>query len=129
MYNDNYESCSETYVTLRIYSENMNSEKLTKYLEFEPTESQNADDENKFNGWFLSTENEVKSKDCRRHFDYILDKTLPIKEKIKALIRDEAKIDLCCYWLSETGNGGPTLSESQFRKMAEIGIDVWFDTY
>ena len=129
MYNDNYESCSETYVTLRIYIENMSSEKITEYLVLEPTRSKNADNEIKFNRWFLSSKGEINSKDCRRHLDYLLDRILPLKDKIKELINDGATIDLSCYWLSKNGSGGPTLSASQFGKLAEIGIDLWFDVY
>ena len=77
MYNDEYATCFKTYVTLRIYFEKMNSEELTKYLEIKPTKSQNKGERSKnnlnlkieHNGWFLSSEESVKSKDFRRHID------------------------------------------------------------
>ena len=55
MYNDNYETCSETYVTLRIYSNTKNPNELTKYLGIEPSEIQVKTQKNtliELNGWF-----------------------------------------------------------------------------
>ena len=137
MYNDDYETCSKTYVTLRIYFEKMNSHELTEHLKIVPTKFQNkgensTDDLNvtiEHNGWFLSTEKNVKSNDFRRHIDYLSDILIPIKYKLKKIIRDGGKIDFSCYWLSKNGFGGPTLSCKQFSKLAELEIDLWFNIY
>lgn len=137
MYNDNYETCSRTYVTLRIYCDNIQPDKLSEYLGITPTETQTKGQKNKllknrtikFNGWFLSTKDVIDSKDCRRHIDYIADKVLPMKNKLKSLIEDGSEIDLSCYWESESGQGGPTLSPQQLTKLANLGIELWFDIY
>ena len=130
MYNDNYETCSNTYVTLRIYYDKMNSEKLTEYLEIEPTRFQNkGDSKTKINGWFLSSKENTNSKDCRRHIDYLADLLIPIKFKLKNIVNDGGKIDFSCYWKSKNGQGGPTISKKQFSKLAELEIELWFDIY
>ena len=137
MYNDNYETCSETYVTFRIYYENMNSEQLTQYLEIEPTRTQNkgdikvnsVDSKYKSNGWFLTSKTSIKSKDCRRHIDFLLDKLLPVKKELKKISEDGGKLDFSCYWKSKDGHGGPTLSHEQFSRLAELHFDLWFDVY
>ncbi len=130
MYNDNYETCSNTYVTLRIYYEKMNSEKLTEYLEIKPTGFQNkADSKTTINGWFLSSKENVNSKDCRSHIDYLTNLLIPIKSKLKNIVNDGGKIDFSCYWKSKNGHGGPTISNEQFSKLAELEIELWFDIY
>ena len=137
MYNDNYETCSQTYVTLRIYCDDLQPDELTEYLGILPSRTQTKGQKNelqrnkliKLNGWFLTTKNILDSKDCRRHIDYLADKILPVKNKLKSLIADGTKIDISCYWESESGHGGPTLSKQQFLKLAELEIELWFDIY
>jgi len=36
MYNNNYETCSETFATLRIYCNNLQPDKITEYLGLNP---------------------------------------------------------------------------------------------
>jgi Domain of unknown function (DUF4279) len=118
MYNDNYETCSKTYVTLRIYCDLFQPDKLTEYLGILPSETQIKGQESKQltnkliekNGWFLTTENIIKSKNRRRHIDYLADKLLPIKSKLKSLIADGSEVDISCFWESESGQGGPTVA-------------------
>ncbi|POS00575.1 uncharacterized protein DUF4279 [Flavobacterium croceum DSM 17960] len=137
MYNDNYETCAETYVTLRIYSDEQSPNELTEYLGIQPSKTHVKSQKNELqtnksiehNGWFLTTDGKVNSKDSRRHIDFLADKLLPINFKIKELISKGAKIDISCYWLSENGQGGPTLSPQQLSKLGSLGLDFWFDIY
>lgn len=136
MYNNNYDTCEETYLTLRIYYDKITPNELTQFLGLKPTETQTKGQQNnlrknkliEMNAWFLSSEN-IDSKDSRRHIDYLLDILLPVKSKLKSLIEDGGNIDLCCYWKSKTGQGGPTLSQQQFFKLSDLGFDLWFDIY
>jgi hypothetical protein len=115
----------------------MNAEKLTEYLGVNPTRFQNKGEKSKsslnseieINGWFLSSKENIKSKDCRRHIDYLTHLLIPIKSKLENIIIDGGKIDVSCYWKSKNGHGGPTLSTEQFRKLSELEIELWFDIY
>lgn len=137
MYNDEYSTCSKTYVTLRIYFDKMNSEQLSEYLEINPTKFQNVGDKSKssltsnieHNGWFLSSKDFINSKDFRRHIDYLTNLLIPNKSKLKKIISEGGKIDFSCYWKSKDGHGGPTISSEQFLKLAELEIELWFDIY
>ncbi|MBB6002641.1 DUF4279 domain-containing protein [Arcicella rosea] len=137
MYQDDYNTCNTTYTTLRIYSESLSPQDITKYLEIEPSEIIDKSIEKDilmgenitFNAWFLTSKNIISSKDSRRHIDYIADKLLPIKEKIKNLTRQDVEIDISCVWMSESGQGGPTLSPQQLSKLAELELEIWFDIY
>lgn len=137
MYDDNYESCDNTFLTLRVYCDKNNPDEISSLLGIKPTSFQikgqeigmTKKREIKINGWFLTTEDLIKSKDCRRHLDYMTSQLIPIKTKLKKLINDGAKIDISCFWSSKNGQGGPTLSQKQFLELAELEIDLWFDIY
>lgn len=136
-YDDNYESCHKTFVTLRIYSDTIIPEEITNTLQVQPSEfvtkgevyAINSKKVREINGWFLTSEGFVDSKDCRRHFDFLADKILPIKNELKALQNKDCEIDISCFWSSENGQSGPTLSPKQLKKLAELELEIWFDVY
>lgn len=128
-YDKKYPTCSKTYATLRIYHDKITPEEITQSLDILPTDCQLKNEKIKFNGWFLSSEKMVKSKDCREHIDNILNDIILKKEVIQNLIKQGALINMSCFWLSKNGQGGPTLSSNQCEKLSELKIDIWFDFY
>ncbi len=136
-YDDNYESCHETFVTLRIYSDNLNPEEISNFLKTKPSEIVIKGDIiglkrkkiRNHHGWFLTTEGLVKSKDCRRHIDYLADKIITLKSNLKELQKQGCEIDISCFWSSENGQGGPILAPKQLKKLAELELEIWFDIY
>lgn len=136
-YEDNYKSCHETFVTLRIYSDTLSPEEISTVLQLQPSDSTtkgevvgiNKKRTRKHNGWFLTSDGFVASKDCRRHIDYLVDKISPFKGELKELENKGCSIDISCFWSSENGQGGPTLSPKQLKRLAELEIDLWFDIY
>lgn len=135
MYSDDYKSCEETYVTLRIFYDAQPPEFLSDFLKLTPSRTQVKGEElskrSRYtsNGWFLSSAEAVDSRDARRHIDYLLDQILPVKDKIEEIQKGSAQVDITCFWVSKTCNGGPTLSKQQLRKLADLGVDFWFDFY
>ncbi|MEN9304409.1 MAG: hypothetical protein RL264_2838 [Bacteroidota bacterium] len=136
-YNDSYESCHETFVTLRIYSVNIFPDEISKTLNTLPSDSVKKGDvfgnktnkKRNINGWFLTSKGFVESKDCRKHFDYLADKIISLKPKLIELQNRSCQIDISCFWSSENGQGGPTLSPKQLKKLAELELEIWFDIY
>lgn len=137
MHNDDYESCDETFVTLRVYSTHLSPQEITHYLGIAPSkiiEKEETEDtlmpkSIPYNAWFLTSENIINSRDSRRHIDYLADKILPIGDKLKELASRGAEIDISCFWSSKNGQGGPTLSPAQLSKLAKLEIEIWFDIY
>ena len=78
-YDRKYPTFSKTYATLRIYQNKITPEEITQLLDILPTDCQLKNGKIKFNGWFLSSEKMVKSKDCREHIDIILNDVIPKK--------------------------------------------------
>jgi len=134
-YDDSYPTCVRTYSTLRVFSDEISPDEITKLLQIKPTEAFRKGDahakgklQRKANGWFYSTKNLSASRDTRRHVDMILD---ALEEKVvlvETLHKQGCKIDITSYWVS-TGQGGPWLMPQQMLKLGRLGIAVWWDIY
>lgn len=135
-YDDEYPSCRRTKVKLRIYHDTLSPKEITAKLGILPERTQEAgaiSPETKYaakiSGWFLDSEGHVESKDSRRHLDWLLDRVESKTRELKQLCDAGCRIDICCVWNSKQGHGGPTLSVPQFKRLAELGIELWFDIY
>lgn len=139
MYDDHYATCAETHATLCIYPGEIDPDEVTRRLEIEPTTQQKMGEPVRragrppkvatLSGWFLRTRGQVESKDVRRHLDWLLDRLTPRIAEVWALRSAGCRIEIACYWLGKTGQGGPTLSPAQMEKLAALNIELWFDLY
>lgn len=132
-YIDDYAACEETYATFQIYPSNKDPDEVTNYLGIKPSKTVLAGmaggNRRAINGWFLSTKGKVSSKDSRRHIDWLLDKIQHAAEQIRELKNNGARVDICCFWISATGNGGPVLSPRQMTRLSDLDLDVWWDIW
>lgn len=134
-YGDSFATCVETYSTLRVFSDDVAPDEVTRVLQIEPTESFRKGDSHsqgklrrKANGWFYSTQKLCDSKDTRRHIDMIVSKLEGKEEAVTSMQRQGCKLDITSYWVS-TGQGGPWLMPQQMLKLGRLGIEVWWDIY
>ena len=135
-YNDDYSACEETFSTLRLYHDSISPSEVTNRLGLQPSKCFVKGDARgkrgkvyETNGWFLSSEDVVKSHDSRRHIDWIIDQIWDKREQVSLMIQEGSKIDISSYWVSSSGNGGPTLSPYQMARLGELGVEVWWDVY
>jgi hypothetical protein len=134
-----YNSCSKTYATLGIYSDTISPTEMTNQLKIQPTQTQtigeltyknkNNSKRIKINGWFLSSKGKVKSKDSRNHINWIFEQFKYDFKALKKLQKVNCLTDISCYWLSKSGNGGPTISPNQAIYLSKANIDLWYDFY
>jgi hypothetical protein len=132
MYDDDYSTCAKTFATLRIYG--VRPDEVTQWLGLSPTSMQiqgQASDGRRVSvdGWFLSTELQVASRDLRRHLDWLLANISPVATALSELKAQAAKVDVFCYWLSAHGQGGPTFSPQQMKLLGELGLELGLDVY
>ncbi len=134
-YDDSYPTCVETYSTLRIFSDGVSPDKITRFLQTEPTDSflkgqsfNQGKLKRKANGWFYSTKELSSSKDTRRHLDLILAALDGKDDAVGKLQREGCKIDVTTYWLS-IGQGGPWLTPQQMLRLGVLGVEIWWDIY
>jgi hypothetical protein len=136
-YSKDYGTCSYTHAWLRIMSEEMDPNEITKILNLTPTQIQHAGEPRsaksnkvrKTSGWWISTKGLLDSLDARHHLDWILERVSEKTEEIKLLQKREYLVDVCVRWDSKSGHGGPTLSSKQLLGFGKLGIEVWFDIY
>lgn len=136
-YADDYSTCLSTFATLRIYSQTVVPDEITRALELQPTRSLRQGElrggkPSNLNGWFLSSEGRVESRDLRRHLDWLLDQLGGGEQgthQLTARIPGRVWADVSCLWVSAVGHGGPTLSPKQMMRMARLGLECWFDVY
>lgn len=135
---DDYPTCSESYVTLRMYHREASPDAATAALGLEPTSTQKVGDTyessntvrtKKVNGWFYCSESSVASFDLTKHFTHVLDRLDGKEEALRALIEQGWRADFACMWDSAFGHGGPALEPELLSRLARFGIEVWFDVY
>ena len=139
-YDRQYPSCEETRAALRIYPESKSAKEITEFLGIEPTEAQ--DKGSLFTNsrgrtrqapctvWFLSSEDQISSRDLRDHLDWLLPKLLAVESRLLSLQEDKGtKMTIGCTWWSAAGHGGPTLWPEQMESLARLNLECGFDVY
>jgi hypothetical protein len=139
-YDDEYPTCYRTYATLLVYPGDTDPAVITERLGIEPScwqrrgevVQRRADWPPKvapINGWFLESRGQVESRDSRRHIDWLLDRIAPKAEAVRCLQEMGCRLDISCFWSSQSGHGGPTVPPCQMKRLAEFNIELWFDFY
>jgi len=136
IYDDDYSACEKTFSTLRLYHDDIAPSEVTRRLSRQPSKHFTKGDIRgkrgrlyEINGWFLSSENKVQSCDSRKHIDWIIDQIWDKREELSQLIKEGWKADIASFWVSNSGNGGPSLSPCQMERLAQLAIEVWGDVY
>jgi len=137
-YDDTYPTCERTLAELRIYGDELDPAIITSLLGIEPTTSQKKGEVKtnslgfqraaKVGGWFLSSEEQVTSKDLRRHLDWLLSHLSPKAKELRN-IQDMPSVqaNVTCIWWSRYGDGGPTLWPEHMRALGELDLECGFD--
>lgn len=135
-----YMTCSECYAELLIYPNSIHPDEITSLLGISATQinvvgtevmnSKGRTREIKVSGWFLSSKNDVNSKDLRDHIDWILIRLSTARAGLHEVQNMcGVKITLKCTWRSKYGHSGPVLWPQQMAVMAELGLECSFDIY
>lgn len=136
-YNYDYPTCERTYSELRVYSDSLTPSKIEMLLGLSPTSSQEkgaswissrgTKKQNRINGWFLSSDQIILSKDLRHHLDWLICKLEPAGSNLKKLQKMDCSINIHCVWWSVHGDGGPTLWPEQMLALAKLNLECSFD--
>ena len=131
-YDDEYATCVETHASLRIIHDDLDPEEITQQIGIQPTwawrQGQLRPKGNVISPigiWGLTT-NFMKSRDIRRHLDWLIEQMNGKEEILKELQAQGYRMDVFCYWLSN-GQGGPTISLRNMIGLANLGIELGFD--
>lgn len=137
-FNDGDTDVDRTCAELRIYPGDMHPSQVTGLLGISPTHvvavgepgatnSLGRSPVGKVNGWFLSSEEYVKSKDVRRHLNWLIGKLRQSPDAIRTL---QGKLGVqmyvfCAFW-TKYGDGSATLWPEQMRALADLNLECTF---
>lgn len=136
---DGYETCERTCAVLRVYPATMHPSLVSEMLGIKPTRqvvvgepspinSLGLSHIGKLNAWFLSSEDNVESKDTRRHLDWLIAKLQPSSNALRELQKKAGiRMSVDCIWWARFGGGGPTLWPEQMRALADLNLECSFD--
>jgi hypothetical protein len=136
---DQYGTCERTCAVLRIYSGDMRPAEVSTLLgivpaftvgvgEQKPSNSIGRSRVGKVNGWFLSSQSAVESKDIRHHLDWLLGILRQSSEELRELQEHPGvRMSVDCIWWSKQGGGGPTLWPEQMRGLSDLNLECSFD--
>ena len=136
-YDDAYATCAATYSSLRIFSDTISAEQISRRLSIQPTRTHAVGDPisarvyrpRTTHGWLLETRGVVDSRDSRRHIDWLLDQLIPAEAELHNLRAEGADANIFSYWVSARGHGGPMISPPQMEKLARLRLDCGWDVY
>ncbi len=127
-----YDLCKRTYSTLSIVSDNIKPDEISEILLITPTNTKVKGEMFKSikvekNGWYLSTETELSSKNTCDHIDWLFDKLKDKEKDVKMLQSKGCRIAIGCFWLSKNGRGGPILEIKQISELEKFNIPIGWD--
>jgi hypothetical protein len=133
--NDENEDIERTCAILCIYAGEMHPDVVTDLLKIRPTDVVAVGERGKvnrlglapigkINAWFLSSEHHVKSKDLRRHLNWLIGQLRPSRDFLTKLqLKEGVRMYVSCPWWSRSGGGGPSLWPEQMLGMAELNLE------
>ncbi len=134
LYDDNYGTCKYTTVALCIIHPALEPEVITQLLRISPSWAWRKGEPREWKGrpartgmWVLSSENNVFSRDVRRHLDWLITELRDCRIALTKLAHDGYTVDVFCHWVQLGGTGGPTLSPTNMRGLADLGLELGFE--
>jgi hypothetical protein len=134
-------NCAETHVTFRIVGDDLDPENITNKLQIRPSAVAAKGQTNPLSHmskpqlarvgfWYLTTRGIVESKNLEAHLICLLDQLAPSSAQIRNLANSSnLRVEFHCYWMSETGYGGPILSPKVLERISNLGATLDFDLY
>jgi hypothetical protein len=132
-------SVERTCAKLCVYSGDIHPNVVTNLLGIEPTGHVAVGERGrlnklgrapvgKINGWFLSSEEQVRSKDLRRHLDWLIERLGVCRDGLRRLQEQKGvRMYVSCPWWPRLGGGGPTLWPEQMQGLAELNLECTID--
>lgn len=129
----------ETHATFRITGDALRPDRVTELLGISPSFARAKGDvygpparpiRSRTGIWALESEAAINSTELEDHLAYLIAKLAPAaSEPLTRLIAEGSKVDVLCFWMSATGQGGPVLSPRILARVAELGAELSFDFY
>ncbi|HXM23923.1 MAG TPA: DUF4279 domain-containing protein [Terriglobales bacterium] len=129
------DSCERTCAQLLVYSDDLHPSAVTDLLGISPTKYAARGEKSppnslglapigRVNGWFLSSEEHVQSKDLRRHLNWLIGQLQPRASALRQLqAKPRVRMYVSCPWWSNDGGGGVSLWPEQMLALAALNLE------
>lgn len=131
-------NCARTFATLRLYGDGLRPAEISEQLRLQPTDTATRGERSRapsgkervapIGRWILETEGVIDSTDLGLHISWILDQ-LDVSGVVPTQLPDVSRADVCCFWVSSTGHGGPVISPEVLGRLARYNLTLDFDIY
>jgi hypothetical protein len=136
---DGNPNCAETFASLQLFGDDLVPEEIDRLLGLQATESapkgmRTVTPSGKIRvaptgRWILETRGHVSSTETERHVKWLLER-LDTTGLAPISIPGVSRSNICCFWVSATGNGGPQFSPEILGRLAKyrltLGLDIYF---
>lgn len=126
-------NCAATYASFRLFGPDIHPDAITRVLGISPTFQVAVGDitpkgtRPRTEGiWSISTKGLLQSTNLEAHIAVLLDR---LPTDLRDHVPAGSRCEIACYWLSATGQGGPTLSSAVLARLGAAGIALDFDLY
>jgi hypothetical protein len=137
---DENPNCARTRVTIQIKGETFDPATATTALGIQPTFSASKGERRPLGTspdgppvtqptgiWLFSTRN-LSSTSLELHLRAVLDMLEPVADSLSdLLVRQDTSIQLLCYWVSATGQGGPGITAESLKRIAALNAAIVFE--
>ena len=133
-------NCEDTHATLRFVHDNLDPDLITRAVHITPdaAHKRGAMRVSKSGKtypyprgvWNVNTRG-WPSRNLEAHVVRLLDRVEPSADRIRNVIQSnpEYRFEIMCFWMSATGQGGPSFSPSTLSRIAALGATLDFDIY
>jgi hypothetical protein len=124
----------ETHATVRIFSESLHPDEISRTLGISATRPRPKEPDSKYRPrreyhyWSWCSDDQVHSLDGLEHVRAVTTLLRDKHEELERLRGAGCDIDVCCYWVS-SGQGGPSLEVSDLAALSSLGLPIWWDVY
>jgi Domain of unknown function (DUF4279) len=134
---DENPNCEETYASLRVAGDALDPDEVSRVLGIQPSLTRRKGEPHGRSGainstgvWILSSEGAVQSKRLEVHLRYLLERIEGRAPDLQRYVRQRGlELDVPCFWMSATGQGGPVLSADLLRDLGALGVSLSFGFY
>jgi Domain of unknown function (DUF4279) len=132
-------NCEITNATFRLMGDLIQPDELTVLLGIQPSFSHAKGDtlesragllKHRTGIWALESEDKLETTNLEKHLISLLDKLESVSAIILELItKYSLSVDFHCYWVSETGQGGPLISPETLMRVANLNAYLDFEIH
>ena len=132
-------NCVETHATFRVTGDQLDPAAVTRMLGIEPSFGRRKGDvyggptrpiKSPTGVWALESAAAVSSRILDDHLRYLLGRVGEPTPTFGRYIGEHGlKMDLFCFWMSATGQGGPAVSSEILKQIVKLGAALDFDIY